>query len=154
LLQHLKRSFPNVLDVRLTRGGTCRYHLAIKIDKRSDGEPKNIIMGAFAGHYDVKQVVVVDRDVDISDSVEIEWAVATRFQADRDLVLVAGAQGSRLDPSAANGISAKLGFDATVPLTKDASAFKRIHVPGEESVDLAAVLQADPKETLVKLLGA
>lgn len=154
LLQHLKRSFPNVLDVRLTRGGTCRYHLAIKIDKRSDGEPKNIIMGAFAGHYDVKQVVVVDRDVDISDSVEIEWAVATRFQADRDLVLVAGAQGSRLDPSAANGISAKLGFDATVPLSKEASAFKRIHVPGEESVDLAAVLQADPKETLVKLLGA
>ena len=47
-----------------------------------------------------------------------------------DLVLVAGAQGSRLDPSAVNGISAKLGFDATVPLTKEASAFKRIHVPG------------------------
>ena len=47
LLQHLRRSFPNVLDVRLTRGGTCRYHLAIKIDKTNDGEPKNIMMCAF-----------------------------------------------------------------------------------------------------------
>jgi 2,5-furandicarboxylate decarboxylase 1 len=47
LLEHLQRSFPSVQDVRLTRGGTCRYHLVVKIDKRSNGEPKNIIMGAF-----------------------------------------------------------------------------------------------------------
>ena len=85
LLQHLRRSFPNVLDVRLTRGGTCRYHLAIKMDKTNDGEPKNVMMSAFGAHYDIKQVVVVDKDVDISMSEEIEWAVATRFQADRDL---------------------------------------------------------------------
>ena len=49
LLDHLQRSFPSVRDVRLTRGGTCRYHLAVKIDKASEGEPKNIIMGAFGG---------------------------------------------------------------------------------------------------------
>jgi 2,5-furandicarboxylate decarboxylase 1 len=71
LLQHLKRSFPNVLDVRLTPGGTCRYHLVVKIDKIREGEPKNIIMAAFGGHYDIKQVVVVDRDVDISSPEEI-----------------------------------------------------------------------------------
>ena len=82
-------------DVRLTRGGTCRYHLAIKIDKKSQGEPKNVIMGAFGGHYDIKQVVVVDMDVNIDDETEIEWAIATRFQADRDLVIVSGAQGSQ-----------------------------------------------------------
>ena len=108
--------FPRVQDVRLTRGGTCRYHLVVKIDKRSDGEPKNIIMGAFGGHYDVKQVVVVDLDVDIDDPHEIEWAVATRFQADRDLVVVSGAQGSKLDPSTQEGISAKMGIDATKPV--------------------------------------
>ena len=116
MLEHLQRSFPSVRDVRLTRGGTCRYHLAIKIDKTSEGEPKNIVMAAFGAHYDIKQVVVVDMDVDIDDPNEIEWAVATRFQADRDLLIVSGAQGSKLDPSARAGISAKMGLDATKPL--------------------------------------
>jgi 2,5-furandicarboxylate decarboxylase 1 len=115
LLEHLQRSFPGVRDVRLTRGGTCRYHLAVKIDKRDNGEPKNIILGAFGGHYDIKQVVVVDLDVDIDSPHEVEWAVATRFQADRDLIVIAGAQGSKLDPSAADGVSAKMGIDATKP---------------------------------------
>ena len=142
LLQHLRRSFPNVLDVRLTRGGTCRYHLVVKIDKQNNGEPKNIMMGAFAGHYDVKQVVVVDRDVDIGSSVDIEWAVATRFQADRDLLVVSGAQGSRLDPSANEGVSAKMGIDATVPVGAIADTYRRIRVPGEESVDLDKVLES------------
>ena len=140
-------------DVRLTRGGTCRYHLAVKIDKVSQGEPKNIIMGAFGGHYDVKQVVVVDMDVNIDDETEIEWAVATRFQADRDLVVVAGAQGSKLDPSSDDGISAKMGLDATKPLTTDAMEFKRIHVKGVENVDLDKALQADPKAAFARIVA-
>jgi 2,5-furandicarboxylate decarboxylase 1 len=153
LLDHLQRSFPSVRDVRLTRGGTCRYHLAVKIDKKSPGEPKNIIMGAFGGHYDIKQVVVVDMDVNIDDETEIEWAVATRFQADRDLVIVSGAQGSKLDPSSDNGISAKMGIDATKPLSSDAMEFKRIHVKGVEKVDLGKVLQADPKAALARIVA-
>ncbi len=72
-------------DVHLAKGGVCRYHLYVQIRKRQDGEAKNIMMGAFAGHYDVKHVIVVDEDVDIHDPDEVEWAVATRFQADRDL---------------------------------------------------------------------
>lgn len=153
LLQHLRRSFSNILDVRLTRGGTCRYHLVVKIDKQSAGEPKNIIMCAFGGHYDIKQVIVVDKDVDISSSEEIEWAVATRFQADRDMVLVAGAQGSKLDPSAADGVSAKLGFDATAPLSDDPLAFRRIRVKGEDEIDLDAVLLKDPLPAFARLFG-
>lgn len=153
LLQHLKRSFPNVLDLRLTRGGTCRYHLAVKIEKRSEGEPKNIIMGAFGGHYDVKQVVVVDRDVDISDTDEIEWAVATRFQADKDLIVVSGAQGSKLDPSSQGGISAKMGLDATAPLAAGPLDFKRIHVKGEEEVDLSSTLQPDAQSAFAGFMA-
>ena len=153
LLEHLQRSFPSVRDVRLTRGGTCRYHLAIKIDKRSQGEPKNIIMGAFGGHYDIKQVVVVDMDVNIDDEREIEWAVATRFQADRDLVVVSGAQGSKLDPSSDNGISAKMGIDATKPLSVDAMEFKRIHVKGVEDVDLGKALESDPKAAFARIVA-
>jgi 2,5-furandicarboxylate decarboxylase 1 len=152
LLDHLQRSFPSVRDVRLTRGGTCRYHLAVKIDKKSQGEPKNVIMGAFGGHYDIKQVVVVDMDVNIDDETEIEWAVATRFQADRDLVIVSGAQGSKLDPSSDNGISAKMGIDATKPLSTDAMEFKRIHVKGVEKVDLGKALQDDPKAAFARIV--
>ena len=153
LLDHLQRSFPSVHDVRLTRGGTCRYHLAVKIDKKSQGEPKNIIMGAFGGHYDIKQVVVVDMDVNIDDETEIEWAVATRFQADRDLVVVSGAQGSKLDPSSDNGISAKMGIDATKPLSTDPMEFKRIHVKGVEKVDLDKALQKDPKAAFARIVS-
>jgi 2,5-furandicarboxylate decarboxylase 1 len=153
LLDHLQRSFASVRDVRLTRGGTCRYHLAVKIEKTSQGEPKNIIMGAFGGHYDIKQVVVVDTDVDIDNQTEIEWAVATRFQADRDLVIVSGAQGSKLDPSADNGISAKMGMDATKPLATEPMAYKRIHVKGVESIDLGQVLQDNPKAAFARIMA-
>ena len=153
LLEHLQRSFPSVLDVRLTRGGTCRYHLVIKIDKKSNGEPKNIIMGAFGGHYDVKQVVVVDQDVNIDDPYEIEWAIATRFQADRDLIVVSGAQGSKLDPSSDGGISAKMGIDATKPVEAEPMVFKRIHVRGQEDVDLEQSLQMDSRAALAQIVG-
>ncbi len=140
MLAHLRRSFPNVTDVRLARGGMCRYHLYVQMKKRFEGEAKNVILGAFAGHYDVKHVVVVDTDVNIHDPTEVEWAVATRSQADRDLVIVANAQGSRLDPSSSHGVSAKMGIDATIPLDAPEFRYKRIRVPGEESVDLASVI--------------
>jgi 2,5-furandicarboxylate decarboxylase 1 len=140
LLAHLRRSFPNVRDVHLARGGVCRYHLYVQITKRQEGEAKNVMMGAFAGHYDVKHVIVVDDDVDIHNAAEVEWAVATRFQADRDLVIVPESQGSKLDPSTRDGVGAKMGLDATKPLDADEMKFKRIRVPGEEEVNLAKVV--------------
>jgi 2,5-furandicarboxylate decarboxylase 1 len=140
LLAHLQRSFPNVRDVHLSRGGACRYHLYVQIRKRQEGEAKNIMLGAFAGHYDVKHVIVVDEDVDIHDAAAVEWAVATRFQADRDLVVVSESQGSKLDPSTRHGVGAKMGLDATKPLSADEMTFKRIRVPGEEKVDAAALV--------------
>jgi 2,5-furandicarboxylate decarboxylase 1 len=111
--------------------------------KRSEGEAKNVILGAFGGHYDIKQVVVVDEDVDIHNPNEVEWAVATRFQADRDLIVVANAQGSKLDPSSRDGVSAKMGLDATVPLDAPEFKFKRIQVPGERDLDLQAAIDDD-----------
>ena len=140
LLAHLQRSFPNVRDVHLSLGGVCRYHLYVQIKKRQEGEGKNVMMGAFAGHYDVKHVIVVDEDVDIHNPAEVEWAVATRFQADRDLVIVPESQGSKLDPSTRDGVGAKMGMDATKPLAAGEMVFKRIRVPGEENVDLDRVI--------------
>jgi len=142
LLAHLQRSFPSVKDVHLARGGVCRYHLYVQMQKRSEGEAKNVILGAFGGHYDLKQVIVVDEDVDIHNPTEVEWAVATRFQADRDLVVIQDSQGSKLDPSTRDGVGAKMGLDATVPLAAPEFRFRRIHVPGEREVDPAAVINA------------
>lgn len=137
LLAHLQRSFTNVIDLHLAVGGVCRYHLYVQISKKSEGEAKNVILGAFGAHYDIKQVVVVDEDVDIHDPQQVEWAVATRFQADRDLVLVSGALGSIVDPSTDNGLSAKMGLDATRPLKFEGLSFVRTRIPGAEKVDLA-----------------
>jgi 2,5-furandicarboxylate decarboxylase 1 len=144
MLAHLRRSFPNVLDVHLSPGGVGRYHLYVRIRKRQEGEAKNIMLGAFAGHYDVKHVIVVDADVDIHDPAEVEWAVATRFQADQDLVIVPNSQGSRLDPSARDGVGAKMGLDATKPLAADPMRFTRIRVPGEERIHPEDVQAAGP----------
>lgn len=140
ILASLQRSFPGVEDVHLSLGGVGRYHLYVKLRKSQEGEAKNVLLGAFAAHYDIKHAVVVDTDVDIHDPQEVEWAVSTRFQADRDLVVIAGSQGSKLDPSTQDGVGAKMGLDATAPLDAPPMKFTRIRVPGEAEVDLAAVI--------------
>ncbi|MCC7227054.1 MAG: UbiD family decarboxylase [Burkholderiaceae bacterium] len=167
LLAHLQRSFPNVLDVHLSVGGVGRYHLYIKIRKTHEGQPKNIICGAFGAHYDIKQVIVVDDDVEVHDPQQVEWAVATRFQADRDLVVISGAQGSVLDPSTTlgmdlhddsqipghvAGLSAKMGLDATRPVVYHGHVFTKVAVPGEDQIRLedvidtsAAIRFSDPR---------
>ncbi|WP_297778153.1 UbiD family decarboxylase [uncultured Roseovarius sp.] len=151
ILKALQDMFSCVRDVHLAPGGTCRYHLYVKIKARHAGEAKNVLLGAFAAHYDIKHAIVVDEDVDIHDPEMVEWAVATRFQADRDLVVISGSQGSKLDPSSDNGFGAKMGLDATVPLDAPEFRFKRIRVPGEQELDLDAVI--DPDAKLASLLG-
>ena len=137
LLAHLRRSFPGVRDVHLPLGGVGRYQLYVQLRKTFEGEAKNVILGAFGAHYDLKQVIVVDDDVNIHDPEQVEWAVATRFQADRDLVVVSGAQGSIVDPSTDHGVSAKMGLDATKPLKFEGLSFVKTRIPGAENVDLA-----------------
>jgi 2,5-furandicarboxylate decarboxylase 1 len=154
LLAHLQRSHPNVKDVHLSVGGVCRYHLWVQFEKKREGEAKNVILCAFGAHYDIKQVVVVDTDVDVHDPAEIEWAIATRFQADRDLVVIEGAQGSPLDPSTTvgqpedapphlQGVSAKMGFDATRPVVYPSHVFTRVRIPGQDTVNLETLVAAD-----------
>jgi 2,5-furandicarboxylate decarboxylase 1 len=98
-------------------------------------------------------VIVVDEDVDVHDPQQVEWAVATRFQADRDLVVVPGALGSILDPSTSAGISAKMGLDATRPLRYEGLSFTRIRIPGAEQVDPSRDVVAMPAEELARRLA-
>ncbi len=140
MLQVIKGAVPNALAVHLTPGGTCRYHAVIAIDKQHEGEAKNAMLAAFASSQEVKRVVVVDKDVDIFDPIDVEWAIATRFQAGRDLIVVKRALGNKLDPSSDDGISDKMGIDATVPCGADPFRFERIRIPGENNIDLGAYI--------------
>lgn len=109
---------PLVHGVRLTEGGCCWLHGIISITPQKQGDGKNAIMAAFTGHPSMKRVIVVNNDIDIFDDRQVEWAVSTRFQADRDMLVVKGARGSSLDPSAnrSDRTTSKLGLDATIPV--------------------------------------
>jgi 2,5-furandicarboxylate decarboxylase 1 len=118
LLKAVRQTVPTVKEVCMPVSGNCRFHAYISISKKTPGQAKNAICAAFAADMLLKHVVVVDDDIDVFDEEHVLWAVSNRFQADRDLVVIAGAQGSELDPSAGpGGVNAKMGLDATKPLT-------------------------------------
>ena len=129
--QAVARVVPRVHKVRLTRGGGGWLNAIVSIDKTHDGDGKNAIMAAFAGHPSLKHVVIVDSDIDPDDPVMVEWAIATRFQADKDLVVIREARGSTLDPSGRDGFTAKMGIDATIPDKSRAGDYRRARIPGE-----------------------
>ncbi len=123
----VRKVVPRVVKVRLTRGGCMWLHAVISISKESEGDGKSAIMAAFAAHPSLKHVVVVDEDIDPDNPEEVEWAIATRFQASRGLVVVRGARGSTLDPSSEDGLTDKVGVDATAPLNRR-ELFTRLRV--------------------------
>lgn len=136
LFQTIRQTVPTVRAVHMSAGGTCRYHAVVSIKKRNEGEAKNAILAAFANSFDIKHVVVVDEEVDIFNMEEVEWAIATRFQAERDLVVVHGAQSSKLDPSTNDGVGSKMGLDCTVPLNSEPMRYLRVNIPGFDQIRL------------------
>ncbi|MCE4600752.1 MAG: UbiD family decarboxylase [Desulfurococcales archaeon] len=126
--ESVSKVVPRVYKVRLTRGGGGWLNAVISIEKNHAGDGKNAILAAFAGHPSLKHVIVVDGDIDPDDPSMVEWAIATRFQADRDLIVIKNARGSTLDPSARQGFTAKMGIDATVPEIGD-PRFERASFP-------------------------
>src|SRR5216683_403650 len=101
---------PSVKAVRVPGPFTC----FVSIEQRIPGQGKNAILAAFGADLYMKRVVVVDDDVEVFDDRQVNWAIATRCQPDRDLTIITNARGSDLDPSAReDGMSAKWGVDAT-----------------------------------------
>jgi UbiD family decarboxylase len=119
------------LDVNIDPGGCSWLHAIVQIDKQHDGDGRQAIEAAFAGHRSCKHVFVVDGDIDIYNPLEVEWALATRFQGDADLVVRPHEPGSSLDPSAESGthFTTKLGFDLTKPLHAHGKDFNRAPFP-------------------------
>jgi len=131
-------------DVVITPGGTSWLHTVVSIVKRDPGGGRRAIEAAFAGHGSLKHVVVVDDDINVHDPVQVEWAIATRFQANRDLVVLTDQPGSSLDPSATHAPgqkarTAKMGLDATIPWGANRKEYEKMRY---EKVDVREYLNA------------
>lgn len=125
-IYHLvSRQVPGIKAVYLTHGGCGFYHAVVQMKKVYEGTQRNAILAAMAAFPSLKQVTVVDEDVDIYNPEDVEWAMATRFNPRDGIVLVNDCFGHELNPVTQNGITAKVGFDATVPLIR-ADEFKRV----------------------------
>jgi UbiD family decarboxylase len=112
----LGRVIPNVTGVHVPLSGTSSFTAYVAIKQSRPGEAKHVIPIVLGVDHYLKLVIVVDDDIDVFDESEVLWAVATRMQADRDLVTIGGSLGAMLDPSAdERGVTAKLGIDATRP---------------------------------------
>jgi UbiD family decarboxylase len=128
------------LNVCITPGGTSWLHAVVQIDKQDPDDGRKAIEAAFRGHSSLKHVVAVDRDIDPFSPSMVEWAIATRFQADRDLLVLTDQPGSSLDPSGRHvpgqkTRTTKMGLDATIPWDTEIKGFARVDY---ESVDPSA----------------
>ncbi|AIC15541.1 UbiD family decarboxylase [Nitrososphaera viennensis] len=139
MYDYVKSVVPTTQAVHLTNGGSNWLSAVIQIKKRLEGEPKNAIMAAFAAHPSLKMATVVDDDIDPADAVAVEYAVATRCQADRGFVIIPNAKGSSLDPSSdqQNLLTTKVGIDATATILKPKERFEIARIPGEDEIDVS-----------------
>ena len=131
ILRSIRNAVPIVQDVELTPGGLCRFHLVIAVRKErpeDEGLQRNAIFAAIAALKDLDLITVVDNDIDIRDPRAVEWAVAMRFEASRDLILMPGARGHEYVPASEGGIRTKVGIDATVPFGR-LDEVRRVPVP-------------------------
>jgi 2,5-furandicarboxylate decarboxylase 1 len=128
---------PKVNAVNLSIGGCGWLHVVISVEKQLEGDGKNALLAAFAAHPSLKHAVVVDSDIDVHNLSEVEWAIATRFQADEDLTIINNVRGSTLDSSAdqETGLTTKMGVDATRPLTKPKESFELANIPGSRRAE-------------------
>ena len=129
LLRFLRAEGYQVRHLHLT-GGTSRPHALVSLRKSHDGEPKQLLHLLLSHSPWIKHAAVLDDDVDIHDPEDVEWALSTRVQGDRDLVILSGLPGRSIDPSTRNGFASKVGVDATVPIA-ERERYVRPRVPAD-----------------------
>ncbi len=129
-------------------GGSFNVRVALR--QRVPGEAKNAIAACFGALANVKNVFVVDPDIDVASDEQIDWALATRFQPDRDLVIMSGLRTLPLDPSLVSGrVGAKAGYDLTWPFGSGGRMEARVPEPprfeGKRFASVEAALRDGPK---------
>ena len=137
----LKNAGVQVKDINVTLGGCAFWHAVVSIRKQA-GEGKNALLAALSV-MDLKHVVVVDDDIDVFNATDVEWAIATRVQGDRDVMIIPGARAKPLDPSLPimpPGVvptGAKVGIDATIGEGIPHERFERIAYAYADSAKIA-----------------
>jgi UbiD family decarboxylase len=115
----LMTSVREPLAVYATPSSGGMYNLRVSLCQRVPGDARNAIAAIFGSHAEAKHVFAFDPDINVFSDEETDWALATRFQADRDLIVGSGFRVVPLDPSLAGArVGAKLGFDCTIPFGK------------------------------------
>lgn len=143
LNRELKKAFPQTKQVVMSDGGCNWLHAVVQICKKKNSDAKKAIEKTFASHRSLKMVTVVDDDIDPADPIQVEYAMATRFQADKDLTIIKKVRGSSLDPSSdqKNLLTAKLGIDATRPFDKRKGGFEIAKIPGQKQISIKKYLK-------------
>jgi 2,5-furandicarboxylate decarboxylase 1 len=133
----MKKEFPSIQKIHMIPR-TFGSHVVISIDMDNKGEIRRALTFALS-FSNVKKAVVVDGDVEVENDHEVEWAIATRFQADQDLIVIRDLRGQPIDPSSKEGFSTtKIGIDATRPKKE---GFEKVDVPKEVKSRLASMLK-------------
>lgn len=115
------------VDVYLTEGGCGWLSSVVSIIPKKIGDGRRAIEAALAGHRSMKQVTIVDADINVGNAVQVEWAMMTRWQPDKDTIITSNQKGSSLDPSRnSDGTTAKIGFDATLPPGVDMAPYTAV----------------------------
>ncbi|MBS0306841.1 MAG: UbiD family decarboxylase [Proteobacteria bacterium] len=115
VLALLQKQVPGVRDVYFSHGGCGFYHAVVQIAQTRAGWAKQALMAAFAAFPPLKMVTVVDDDVDIRNPADVEWAMATRLDPRRGILVVDNVFGHGLNPGFPDYLGSKVGFDATRP---------------------------------------
>ena len=111
----------------MTSGGSGWLAAVVQIAPQSSEDAKNAIMAAFSGHPSMKAVTIVDTDINPADPVRVEWALMTRWQPDKDTVILSNQRGSSLDPTRTDdGLTSKIGYDATIPFGSDKKPYTSV----------------------------
>ena len=146
LLKVLQGAVPIVTDAEMTAGGLHRFHAVVQVKKTGpahDGLQRNAIMASFGALKDLDMVIVVDDDIDIRDPADVEYALATRMEASKDIFMLPAARGHEYVRVSDRGMRTKLGIDATVPFAEKARfarcEFKPVEVDAKAMTTDAAV---------------
>jgi 2,5-furandicarboxylate decarboxylase 1 len=146
----LENAIREPLNVYATTSSGGMFNVRVSMRQRVPGEARNAIAAALSSVGNVKHVFVFDPDIDIFSDRQVDWALATRFQADRDLMVLSGMRTLPLDPSLAGArVGSKAGFDCTMPIEVAKTLENKVPKPpsyvGERSGSVEDALRAGPK---------
>ena len=136
-IPRMQKEAPSIKRIHFVPG-TFASHVVLSIENDNRGEIRNAMASALSVPH-IKKVVMVNEDIDPSDPLAVEWAMATRFQAERDSIILSSMRGQVIDPSGGEGfMTAKLGLDATRP---DRDGFEKVDFPSEVRGNVAPLIQ-------------